>query len=217
MTDKLCVFISYDREDQAHAEKLWIQLGEWGFDRWLDVKDIPKGISRDSSDWIEAIDQGLKKSQVVIGLVSPDSLANKNVQTEWNLAQRYNCRLLLLGLRPFKIEDVATAYYINLHGETAEKTGLQELQRELKKILVERTAFQTEFTALLPSEPPQKSPDLPDYLKEKPEHPSNDNLLRLMVRVLTGLGSLVSFIWLVIEPKFEPLTVFIAMLGTFLG
>lgn len=221
MTKKLCIFISYKREDQAYAEKLWTLLGQWGFDRWLDVKDIPKGISRDSSGWIQAIHHGVKKSQVMIGLMTPESLASQNVQDEWNWAKLAERRLLLLRLRPFTIEDVpptyATAQYIDIHGETTETIGLAQLQRELEDITGERTAFQTEFTASLPPALPQKPSDLPDYLKDEPKNPRPHKASwRLILRVLGGLGLFASLIWLVIEPKFEPLLAFLGALTTVL-
>src|SRR5690606_41798215 len=106
MSEKLCVFISYKREDQPDAEKLWQTLHEWGYDSWLDVKNIRSGISRESSTWIDAIHQGLKKSAVLIGIITPESLQSQNVKDEWYWARKANRRVLLLRLRPFDAQDM---------------------------------------------------------------------------------------------------------------
>lgn len=88
-------FISYARRDQDFAEQVRHQIHLWGHPTWMDVHDIPKG-----SYWPNAIDQGLESSEVIIGLMSPDAIASRNVCNEWDWALENNRLLLLLMLNP---------------------------------------------------------------------------------------------------------------------
>src|SRR5262249_20204132 len=46
------------------------------------------------------IDEGLKASDIVIGLMTPESVASRNVKNEWDWALANHKRLVLLMLRP---------------------------------------------------------------------------------------------------------------------
>jgi len=78
------VFISYKHHeiDGVIAQKLYDLLREWGFDVWMDVHNIPTRIDEYHAGWIPAIDDGLRASQVLIGLISDDGLMSENVQRE---------------------------------------------------------------------------------------------------------------------------------------
>ena len=71
------VFISYHRADLAVAERLRAHLLESGVKTWMDHYDIPAG-----AYWPDEIDQGLNQSHLVVGLLSPDSTASRNVKNE---------------------------------------------------------------------------------------------------------------------------------------
>jgi TIR domain len=67
------VFISYGREDSFKlAMRLKAELGSRGYDVWLDRTKIRAGRA-----WEQQIIEGLRKTQVVIALLSPHS-------TRWN-------------------------------------------------------------------------------------------------------------------------------------
>ncbi|HEX2623093.1 MAG TPA: toll/interleukin-1 receptor domain-containing protein, partial [Phototrophicaceae bacterium] len=84
----LQAFISYKSEYRDFAERLRDSLLAWGHHAWLDVKDIHAG-----EDWDTAIHQGMKTSQIVIGVLTPESLRSDNVLDEWGWALSNQRRL----------------------------------------------------------------------------------------------------------------------------
>ncbi|HSF71319.1 MAG TPA: toll/interleukin-1 receptor domain-containing protein, partial [Methylotenera sp.] len=75
------IFISYKSEYRSFAEKLYHHLDEWGFNPWLDVFKIPPG-----EDWGKAIHKGLRASDVVVALMTPEALESEMVMAEWHWA-----------------------------------------------------------------------------------------------------------------------------------
>src|SRR5215475_10326849 len=88
------VFISYNREDSSFAQRVRDHVRASGYDTWLDVDDIAKGVY-----WPDAVDEGLRASDVVVGVMTPESVASRNVKNEWDWALDNNKPLLLLRLR----------------------------------------------------------------------------------------------------------------------
>jgi hypothetical protein len=135
----LQILISYKREDQDYAEKLRQRLIEWKFDVWMDVYDIPKGIIRDSSEWNSAINKGLQASQVIIGLISPESLESENIRRDWQWAQNNRKNLLFLKLNDFDDstyrESFSKASYINQVEENTLKESLTQFDRKRTEFL----------------------------------------------------------------------------------
>lgn len=129
----LQVFISYKREDQSFAEQLHQHINAWGHRSWLDVVDIPAGTTPDMRGWDDAIHQGMKDSQVVIGVLTPESLKSPNVLDEWAWALENQRRLFLLWLRDVSPVDIPPRYIriqrIDLRKNAP--SGLQKLQSAL--------------------------------------------------------------------------------------
>jgi hypothetical protein len=73
------VFISYSRKDELFARALAVDLEACGAEIWIDIDDIPVG-----ARWSAAIQEGLRQSQVMILITSPDAMASANVEDEWN-------------------------------------------------------------------------------------------------------------------------------------
>jgi pimeloyl-ACP methyl ester carboxylesterase len=89
------VFISYHRADLSVAEQVRAHLVANGVTTWMDHYDIPAG-----AYWPDEIDQGLNHSQLVVGLLSPDAVASRNVKNEWDWALQNDKQLILLMTRP---------------------------------------------------------------------------------------------------------------------
>ncbi len=90
------VFISYKRQEETFARRLWEKLQEWEYSVWLDVEDISPGVN-----WDDSIHKGLKTSDVIVGVVTPEAVdpeIGKKVQDEWSWAQDHKRQLLLLSL-----------------------------------------------------------------------------------------------------------------------
>lgn len=109
------IFISYSRLDQAFARRLSDSLTELGADVWMDVEDIPAGMK-----WSSAIQQGLDTADIMLVIISPDSMASRNVEDEWHYYLDNDKPILPVLLRPSKIHfqlnriqyvDFAHQYY----------------------------------------------------------------------------------------------------------
>ena len=140
------VFISYKHHeiDGTIAQKLYDLLRGWGFGVWMDKHKIPSGITQDTDGWIESIDEGLRTSQVLIGLISQESLESKNVQREWKWMRRRNRRIFLIKLRDFN-EDFLShqfdeALYLNY------PDGLSKLETELSEFAEKYDKFTESVT-----------------------------------------------------------------------
>lgn len=95
------VFISYKREDEPFARKLCEHIREWGYQPWLDVDEIQPG-----DDWARMINTGLKASEIVLGIMTPESVHSQNVLNEWSFAAATQKRFFLLLLREVSAEDI---------------------------------------------------------------------------------------------------------------
>jgi tetratricopeptide (TPR) repeat protein len=92
------VFISYQRADELFARQVRAHLAAHGVRTWMDQYDIPVG-----AYWPDEIDKGLASSDIVVGILSPDSVASRNVKNEWDWAIAHDRRLLLLMVQPTDI------------------------------------------------------------------------------------------------------------------
>jgi len=80
------VFISYARIDEGFARQIASLLSKEGLSVWIDVEDIPAG-----ERWSNAIQQGLDKAEVMLLIVTPESMASKNVADEWMSSLTSGC------------------------------------------------------------------------------------------------------------------------------
>jgi pimeloyl-ACP methyl ester carboxylesterase len=89
------VFISYQRSDNAFAQRVREHLVAHGVRTWMDQYDIPVG-----SYWPDAVDEGLTASDIVVGILSPEAMTSRNVKNEWDWAIQNDKRLLLVRVAP---------------------------------------------------------------------------------------------------------------------
>jgi TIR domain-containing protein len=75
------VFISYSSKDEALATKLVESLEDAGLDAWYKKREIMPG-----DNWAEKIAQGLKESNAMVVLVTPDALESDAVQSNISYA-----------------------------------------------------------------------------------------------------------------------------------
>lgn len=73
------VFISYQRTDEPFARQVREHLTAHGVRTWMEQYDIPVG-----AYWPDEIDKGLASSDIVVGILSPDAVASRNVKNEWD-------------------------------------------------------------------------------------------------------------------------------------
>ena len=99
------VFISYKREDVDFARRLYASVQASNFTPWLDVVNLRPG-----DDWDTSIHQGMKNSEIIVGVLTPESLASRNVLDEWGYALSTGKRLFLLWLREVDEADIPPRY-----------------------------------------------------------------------------------------------------------
>ena len=121
------VFISYSRADEVFARRLATDLDRLGADVWIDVDDIPPGVN-----WSTAIQQGLDTCEALVLIVSPDALASKNVEDEWQYVRDEGKPVIPLLWRPvprlhFQLRRIQ---YVDFHQQPYE-TALEQLRARL--------------------------------------------------------------------------------------
>jgi len=75
------VFISYSSKDEALASKLVESLEDAGLDAWYTKREVMPG-----DNWAEKIAAGLKESNAMVVLVTPDALESDSVQSSISYA-----------------------------------------------------------------------------------------------------------------------------------
>ncbi|MGH9174648.1 MAG: TIR domain-containing protein, partial [Vicinamibacterales bacterium] len=123
------VFISYSRGDAEFCRDLRERLVAAGIRTWMDVIDIPAG-----ARWPDAIDRALNASEVVLGVMTPESLESANVKNEWDWALANGRRLVLFMLRPCRVPF----HYVSINyidGTSGLGGALAELTRSLAAAL----------------------------------------------------------------------------------
>lgn len=91
------IFISYSRKDVDFARKLAASLSELGAEVWIDVEDIPTGMN-----WSTAIQQGLDQCEALLLVMSPESMASRNVENEWQYFLDQGKPVIPIRWRPAK-------------------------------------------------------------------------------------------------------------------
>lgn len=73
------IFVSYSRHDEPFARKLAIWLANTlNLGVWIDIDDIQPGVK-----WSSAIQDGLDNCEVMVVIVTPESMQSINVEDEW--------------------------------------------------------------------------------------------------------------------------------------
>jgi WD40 repeat protein len=123
------IFLSYSHHesDTMFARQVRDHLRSIGYRVWFD-EDMGLG-----EYWPDRIDKGLRSSDAVVGIISPSSIASKNVQNEWVFAQEHDITLKLLLFEPTEIP--AQFIRINyLDCTKKEKEGaLEKLKNDLER------------------------------------------------------------------------------------
>ncbi len=92
----LRVFISYSRKDISQTKHLLEVLEREGFEVFVDFRDLPYG-----EEWQRELDQSIRKSDIVVWMVSSDSLKSKWCDWEIGKVTEYAKRLI-----PVMVEDL---------------------------------------------------------------------------------------------------------------
>jgi hypothetical protein len=93
-------FISYCREEVTFVDSLFRELEKRGINNWVDIRDLVPGRS-----WQTQLDEGVKNAEAVLLVVSKESMKSGAVKDEWQKAQGWGKRIILLLFEPAKIPE----------------------------------------------------------------------------------------------------------------
>src|SRR5688572_7554798 len=122
------IFISYSRNDVSCARQIAASLDKLGADVFLDVDDIPAGMK-----WSRAIQDGLDSAQVMLVILSPESMDSSNVEDEWQYFLDHDKPVIPILWEPCKIHfQLNRIQYIDFRNQDFE-TALRNLHAELSR------------------------------------------------------------------------------------
>ena len=92
------IFVSYSSKDQVFVDQLFARLKESGYFAWLNTESITKGFH-----WHEEMMKGLGETDILLLVVSPDSIASNWVKQEWKFFLQSGKKVLPILLRETKV------------------------------------------------------------------------------------------------------------------
>jgi len=123
------IFMSYAREDEAFARKLaaWLQK-TLNLGVWIDVDDITPGVK-----WSSAVEEGLNTCEVMIVIITPESMESRNVEDEWqyflDLGKPVIPLLLRSAVVPYQLRRIQ---YIDFSVREEYNDSLRQLISEIR-------------------------------------------------------------------------------------
>jgi hypothetical protein len=158
------IFISYSRKDETFARQLATDLDRLGADVWIDVDDIPAGMK-----WSTAIQQGLDTCDVMIVIISPDSMASVNVEDEWQYYLDRRKRMVPVLWRPASVHfQLSRIQYIDFHTQEYALAFVQ-LHSELRRQDIQLAPLSpTDPSIRIPAQEPLPAPPEPVRLPFEP-------------------------------------------------
>jgi len=85
------IFMSYSRREVGFIDDLTHRLEKEGFKVWLDYRSLVPG-----TPWAGQINKGLDESEVILLVVSKESIASKYVELEWRRVLKETKRIILV-------------------------------------------------------------------------------------------------------------------------
>jgi len=129
------VFISYSRKDLSFVSQLVADLKKAGFDVWYDVSGLGGG-----SRWRSEIENALRRSQFVLVVLSPDSIASEWVEREFLFASNLRRKIVPLMYRACELPlNYVDMNYIDVQGENY-RQNFEQLLKALE-VGVEKEAW----------------------------------------------------------------------------
>lgn len=120
------IFISYSRKDLTFVEKLAKDLRLRGFEVWYDLSGLEAG-----KNWGREIQAALHNSQVMIVVISPNSLESRWVEREYLFAEKLNLKIIPILFQACEMPLwTLDLHYIDLTTSTYNKS-LEDILRVL--------------------------------------------------------------------------------------
>lgn len=92
------VFISYSTKNKSIADKLIKKFKSLGHSVWRDVSSIMPG-----DDWLKEIDEGLRHSDALVLVITPEAIQSEYVAYEWAFALGAGVPVIPLLYKPVRV------------------------------------------------------------------------------------------------------------------
>jgi len=121
------IFMSYSRREVGFVDQLTSRLEQEGFQVWLDYRSLVPG-----SPWKTQIEKGLDESEVILLVVSKESIASKYVELEWRrVIEEEDKRIILAIFEAVDLPEVLEKYeWVDFRGSF--EAGIRELVGQLE-------------------------------------------------------------------------------------
>ncbi len=135
-------FISYSRQCIGFVDDLVHKLQKQGFKVWLDYLSLIPG-----RPWAGQISSGLEESELLLLVVSPESISSRSVKLEWDHFLQHNKRIILLIFQAVPLPpELADLEWVDFRG--AYQPALKKLFAQIESSApMERRAPQSGFKA----------------------------------------------------------------------
>lgn len=136
------IFISYSRQCIGFVDDLAHKLQKQGSRVWLDYLSLIPG-----RPWLEQIHRGLDEAEVLLFVVSPESVSSRSVEVEWRHFLEHKKRIILLIFQAVPLPpELADLEWVDFRG--AYTPALKKLLRRIESAVpMERRAPQSGFKA----------------------------------------------------------------------
>jgi adenylate cyclase len=146
---KLKIFISYSHANLEFAKDLYRRLQAVGHSPWMDQFELPMG-----EPWADHVEEALLGAEVVIGLLSTDSVRSDNVKNELDLALANQKKLIPIRLEECQVPlNLIRLNYIDF-ARANKIPSWEQLEIELERFKEPSRQFRDwdKVKAFLPSE-----------------------------------------------------------------
>jgi hypothetical protein len=136
------IFISYSRQCIGFVDDLAHRLQKRGFKVWLDYLCLVPG-----RPWLDQINSGLDESELLLLVVSPESISSRSVEVEWKYFLEHRKRIILLIFQAVPLPaELAHLERVDFRG--AYLSALRKLFRSIESpVPADRPAPQSGFKA----------------------------------------------------------------------
>src|SRR6266508_1373060 len=119
------IFMSYSRREVGFMDDLTHRLEKEGFKVWLDYRSLVPG-----TPWAGQINKGLDESEVILLVVSKESIASKYVELEWRRVLKETKRIILVIFEAVDLQKELERYeWVDFRGSY--EAGIKELISQL--------------------------------------------------------------------------------------
>jgi hypothetical protein len=121
------LFISYSRAQTPFVDRLADQLEDKGYSLWLDYQSLVP-----AQPWLQQIESWIDAADVVLLVVSKESITSRNVEPEWKRAVGRNKRIILVIFEAVPLpQELQGCEWVDFRSDY--KKSFQELMNRIEQ------------------------------------------------------------------------------------